>query len=92
MYPDSYIEFLSYLKVGLDIRKSPSHSLNTSNPCSECAQIMILSMVKLELIATNEEELPTTIVNCNGISATEHIEQMRRRERRKFIKLHIMAG
>ncbi|MEM4109244.1 MAG: hypothetical protein QXQ65_04485 [Conexivisphaerales archaeon] len=33
--PDSYIEFLSYLKVGLDIpyRGLPGRSPNTLNPC-----------------------------------------------------------
>ena len=43
----------------------------------------------------DDKEGPTTIVvDSSGISTTKkgpYIEQMWRRERRKFIKLHIMA-
>ncbi|MEM3249401.1 MAG: hypothetical protein QXY52_05825 [Conexivisphaerales archaeon] len=41
VYPDSYIEFLSYLKVGLDIyRESPGRSSNTLNPCRKYASLI----------------------------------------------------
>ncbi|MEM0123026.1 MAG: hypothetical protein QXI38_00795 [Conexivisphaerales archaeon] len=57
--PDSYIKFLSYLKVGLDIyRESPSHSLNTLKFMQEIhfTQIRMLSMVKKLITATNDKE------------------------------------
>ncbi|MEM0123566.1 MAG: hypothetical protein QXI38_03550 [Conexivisphaerales archaeon] len=75
MCADLYIEFLSYLKVGLDIyRGLPGRSPNTLKFMQEIrfTNIRMLSMVKkLGLIATNDKEGSTAIVNCSGISTTE---------------------
>ncbi|MEM3322747.1 MAG: hypothetical protein QXY02_07350 [Conexivisphaerales archaeon] len=41
VYPDSYIEFLSYLKVGLDIYRGLSgRSSNTLNLCRKYASFI----------------------------------------------------
>ena len=112
-FPDSYIEFLSFLKVGFDI---PYRMVEGAvDALSEyisfihdiCFTQIRRRMVRLmkgkkpsEIIVQahdddKEEEDPiTVVVDSTGLTTTNkgsYIEDKWKKEKRKFIKLHIMA-
>ena len=111
-FPDSYIEFLSFLKVGFDI---PYRMVEGAvDELSEyisfihdiCFTQIRRRMVRLmkgkkpsEIIVPahdgKEEEDPiTVVVDSTGLTTTNkgsYIEDKWKKEKRKFIKLHIMA-
>jgi len=111
-FPDSYIEFLSFLKVGFDI---PYRMVEGAvDELSEyisfihdiCFTQIRRRMVRLmkgkkpsEIIVPahddKEKEDPiTVVVDSTGLTTTNkgsYIEDKWKKEKRKFIKLHIMA-
>lgn len=108
-YPDSYIEFLAFLKVGFDIPyrmvQGVARALSRYVRLIEevhFTQIRrrMIALLKgkkpSEMVGKLEEgEGPITIVvDSSGLSTTNrgsYIEEEWRRERRKYLKLHIVA-
>lgn len=112
-FPDSYIEFLSFLKVGFDIpyRMVEGAVDELSEYISFIRDICFTQirrrMVRLmkgkkpsEIIVQahdddNKDKEPiTAVVDSTGLTTTNkgsYIEDKWKKEKRKFIKLHIMA-
>ena len=109
-FPNSYIEFLSFLKVGFDI---PYRMVEGAvDALSEyisfirdiCFTQIRRRMVRLvkgkkpsEIIIQSRDdnaEPITVVVDSTGLSTTSkvsYIEEMWTKEKKKFVKLHIMA-
>ena len=109
-FPDSYIEFLSFFKVGLNTPYRVIEGMTEA--LSEYLTLVkeihftqvrrrILAMVKrkkpeyVDNIAEGISDEPmTVVVDSTGLSTTnkgQYIEAMWRKEKRKFLKLHIVA-
>jgi len=109
-FPDSYIEFLSFLKVGFDI---PYRLVEGAvDALSEyisfikdiCFTQIRRRMVRLmkgkkpsEIVvqSRNDDKEPiTVVVDSTGLTTTSkgaYIEDKWKKEKRKFIRLHVMA-
>jgi len=109
-FPDSYIEFLSFFKVGLNTPYRVIEGMTEA--LSEYLTLVkeihftqvrrrILAMVRrkkpeyVDSIAEGIDDDPMTmVVDSTGLSTTnkgQYIEAMWRKEKRKFLKLHIVA-
>lgn len=108
-YPNSYISFLSFLKVGFDIPYRMVEGITEA--LSEYITFIkevhftqirrrMLSLMKgkkpSELVGKNEESKDpiTIVVDSSGLSTTNkgsYIEDKWKKEKRKYIKLHIVA-
>jgi len=109
-FPDSYIEFLSFFKVGLNTPYRVIEGMTEA--LSEYLTLVkeihftqvrrrILAMVRrkkpeyVDSIAEGIDDDPmTVVVDSTGLSTTnkgQYIEAMWRKEKRKFVKLHIVA-
>ena len=109
VFPDSYIEFLGFLKVGFNapyrIIEGAVESLSEyisfiKDICFSQIRKRILRLMKgkkpAEMIQTEdgENEPITAIVDSTGLSTTtkgSYIEDKWKKEKRKFLKLHILA-
>jgi len=113
-FPDSYIEFLSFLKVGFDI---PYRMVEGAvDALSEyisfihdiCFTQIRRRMVRLmkgkkpseitdkarDQVDSKDEEPITVVVDSTGLTTTNkgaYIEDKWKKEKRKFIRLHVMA-
>jgi len=106
-FPESYVSFLAFLKVGFDMPYRELQGVTRAlseyiKPLEEMhftqARRRIIGMVrkrKPSEMAKPEGDEPLTIVaDSTGLSTTRkgsYIEAMWRREKRKFVKLHILA-
>jgi hypothetical protein len=109
-FPDSYIEFLSFFKVGLNAPYRVIEGMTEA--LSEYLALVkemhftqirrrVLAMIRkkkpeyVDRIGESVNDDPLTIVvDSTGLSTTKkgsHIEEMWTREKRKFVKLHIVA-
>jgi hypothetical protein len=107
-FPESYISFLAFLKVGFDMTYREVQGVTRAlseriKPLEEMhfthARRRIIRMVKRkkpsDMVKAEEGEGPLTIVaDSTGLSTTRkgsYIEAMWRKEKRKFVKLHVLA-
>jgi hypothetical protein len=109
-FPDSYIEFLSFFKVGLNAPYRVIEGMTEA--LSEYLTLVkeihftqirrrVLAMIRkkkpeyVDRIGESINDDPLTIVvDSTGLSTTKkgsYIEEMWTREKRKFVKLHIVA-
>ena len=109
-FPDSYIEFLSFFKVGLNAPYRVIEGMTEA--LSEYLALVkemhftqirrrVLAMIRkkkpeyVDRIGESVNDDPLTIVvDSTGLSTTKkgsYIEEMWTREKRKFVKLHIVA-
>lgn len=109
-FPDSYIEFLSFFKVGLNAPYRVIEGMTEA--LSEYLTLVkeihftqirrrVLAMIRkkkpeyVDRVADSINDDPLTIVvDSTGLSTTKkgaYIEEMWTREKRKFVKLHIVA-
>ncbi len=110
-FPDSYIEFLSFFKVGLNAPYRVIEGMTEA--LSEYLRMVeemhftqirrrVLAMVRkkkpecLDKVGEgiHQDDPPTVVVDSTGLSTTNkgsYIEAMWRKEKRKFVKLHIVA-
>ena len=109
-FPDSYIEFLSFFKVGLNAPYRVIEGMTEA--LSEYLRVveeMHFTQIRRRVLAMARKKKPeyidcaadsingdplTVVVDSTGLSTTNkgsYIEAMWRKERRKLVKLHIMA-
>ncbi len=107
-FPDSYIEFLSFIKVGFDIPYRmvegaidalSEHISFIRGICFTQIRRRMLRLLKGKkpsaiIPADDSKEPITVVIDSTGLSTTTkgaYIENKWRGEKRKFLKLHIMA-
>jgi hypothetical protein len=104
-FPDSYIEFLGFLKVGFDIpyrmveRAVEALSEYISFIKDICFTQIRRRMIRLlkgkkpsEIIQADDSEEPITgVVDPTGLTTTNKGWYIADKWRRKYVKLHIMA-
>ena len=108
-FPDSYIEFLGFIKVGFHapyrmvegaVEALSEYILFIKDICFSQIRKRIVRLMKgkkpSEIIGEteNSEEPITAIVDSTGLTTTTkgaYIEDKWRKEKRKFLKLHILA-
>ncbi len=109
-FPDSYIEFLGFIKVGFDIPyRMVEGAIDALSKyisfirdiCFSQIRKRIVRLMKgkkpSEMISTEEgdnKEPITAIVDSTGLTTTTkgaYIEDKWKKEKRKFLKLHILA-
>lgn len=106
-YPNSYIEFLSFLKVGFDIPYRMVEGITEA--LSEYLRFIrevhftqirrrMLALMKgkkpSEMVKVDDGEPLTIVVDSSGLSTTNkgtYIEDRWKREKRRYVKLHIVA-
>ncbi len=109
-FPDSYIEFLAFLKVGFDapyrmvegaIEALSEYISFIKDICFTQIRRRMLRLMKAKkpaqvIIRTQDEkgEPITAVVDSTGLTTTTkgaYIEDKWKKEKRKFVKLHILA-
>jgi transposase len=110
-FPDSYVEFLAFFKVGFDapyrviegITEALSENLAFVKDIhfTQIRRRVLLAMAKKKPFAYIErtgevagDDPLTVVVDSTGLSTTRkgsYIEAMWKKEKRKFVKLHIVA-
>jgi hypothetical protein len=111
-FPDSYIEFLSFLKVGFDIPyRMVEGAVDELSEYISFIHDICFTQIRRRMVCLmkgkkpseiivrtrneREEEDPiTVVVDSTGLTTTNkgsYIEDKWKKEKRKFIKLHIMA-
>ncbi len=108
-FPESYIEFLTFMKVGFDapyrLIEGATEALSEyisfiKNICFTQIRRRMIRLMKgkkpAEIIgAVNDGKEPVTVVvDSTGLTTTNrgsYIEDKWRKEKRKFLKLHILA-
>jgi len=107
-FPDSYIEFLSFLKVGFDIPyRMVEGAVDALSEYISFIRGMCFTQIRRRMLRLLKGKKPsaiipvdssgepiTVVVDSTGLSTTTkgaYIENKWRGEKRKFLKLHIMA-
>ena len=109
-FPDSYIEFLSFIKVGFDapyrmiegaVEALSEYISFIQDICFNQIRRRMVRLMKRKkpaemIIRTQNEsgEPITTVVDSTGLTTTTkgaYIEAKWKKEKRKFLKLHILA-
>ncbi len=110
-FPDSYIEFLSFLKVGFDVPyRMVEGAVESLSEYISFIQEICFTQIRRRMIRLLKGKKPseiigamddgdgkdpiTAVVDSTGLTTTtkgSYIEDKWKKERRKYIKLHIMA-
>ncbi len=109
-FPNSYIEFLSFLKVGFDIPyRMVEGAVDALSEYISFIQDICFTQIRRRMIrllkgkkpseiiirSHNDNEAPiTVVVDSTGLTTTSkgsYIEDKWKKEKRKYLKLHIMA-
>lgn len=108
-FPNSYIEFLSFLKVGFDIPyRMVEGAVDALSEYISFIQDICFTQIRRRMVrlmkgkkpaeivreAKEDEEPITAIVDSTGLTTTTkgaYIEDKWKKEKRKFVRLHILA-
>jgi transposase len=110
-FPDSYIEFLSFFKVGLNAPYRVIEGMTEAlSEYLTLVRDIHFTQIRRRVLAVVRKKMPeyvdrigegiddddplTVVVDSTGLSTTRkgsYIEAMWRKEKRKFVKLHIVA-